>query len=96
MEFVRWIDHAYCVITNSFHATAFSLILHTNVYSEVNIKRADRIINLLKMCDLDNRLICDGDIVRNCAISPEEWKVVDAAIEKERVRAHAYLADILE
>ena len=95
LEFVRWIDHAYCVITNSFHATAFSLILHTNVYSEVNIKRADRIINLLKMCDLDNRLICDGGIVQNCAISPEEWKAVDAAIEKERIRAHAYLANIL-
>lgn len=91
MAFVRWIDNAYCVITNSFHATAFSLILHTNVYSEVNIKRADRLENLLNMCGLPERMIYDGEILNNQNISDVLWEQVDAAINEECKVAMSYL-----
>ena len=41
-EFLQWIAGAKCVVTNSFHATAFSIILNTPFYVETEIERKDK------------------------------------------------------
>ena len=38
-EFLQWIAGAKCVVTNSFHATAFSIILNTPFYVETEIEK---------------------------------------------------------
>lgn len=59
-EFVNMISNAHLVLTNSFHGVCFSLILEKNFYAfNRNEKINTRILDLLKLCNLENRLIED-------------------------------------
>lgn len=57
-EFLGWIKHADCVVTSSFHGTAFSIIYNRPFYS-VNLEDGSekRPKNLLNILELKSRLI---------------------------------------
>lgn len=59
IEFVDLINNAEFIITDSFHGTVFSLNLNKEffVYLENGIKNHSRIENILKKCNLENRII---------------------------------------
>lgn len=57
-EFVSLIKHAECVVTTSFHGTAFSIITQTPFYTlRLNDNADGRVENLLKTLGLLDRLI---------------------------------------
>lgn len=57
-EFVSLIKHAECVVTTSFHGTAFSIIAQTPFYTlRLNDNADGRVENLLKTVGLLDRLI---------------------------------------
>lgn len=57
-EFISLIKNAYCVVTTSFHATAFSVILGTPFYTiRLNDGADARCENLLDTLNLRNRMI---------------------------------------
>lgn len=56
-EFLGIIAGAKMVITNSFHATVFSIIYERNFITVPHFKNPDRMQNLLHMFQLDNHLI---------------------------------------
>lgn len=58
-EFLGAIDGAEAVVTNSFHGTAFSLILKKDFYVFENKKRKGRISNLLAKAGLEERIVED-------------------------------------
>ena len=61
-DFVSLIKNSAIVCTNSFHATAFSLIFEKEMFTILNNnKRNSRMKDLLKSLDLDDRLISDSD-----------------------------------
>lgn len=63
LEFLEYIYNAEYIITDSFHATAFSIIFEKNFYTRIdggNAKRADRIISLFDSVGI-NRGYCDQD-----------------------------------
>lgn len=92
-QFIGYINHAECIVTNSFHATAFSILLHKSFYSETGLLRSGRILNLLEMTHLDDRAIVKGKRV------PEkreiDWKQVDREIDEEKRKSYAYLSEIM-
>ncbi len=92
-EFVGLIDHAECVITNSFHATAFSIILHTNFYVETQVLRNNRIVNLLNSVALEERGLIKGkpQDVKNAI----DWNDVDKKIQPLIQKSHEYLDEIV-
>ncbi len=61
LDFVGLVNHSEIVFTNSFHGTAFSLIFEKIFYSFVNtntdVKLYSRIINILNICNLENRIL---------------------------------------
>lgn len=63
IEFLSLIKFADCIVTNSFHGTAFSLIFKKAFYSVVNNKTkgnkqlSSRIVDLLTTLKLDNRIV---------------------------------------
>ena len=62
-EFLAYIDNAAYILTDSFHATAFSLLFGKNFYTRVdgkNAKRADRVVSLLKAAGLPERTYGDA------------------------------------
>ncbi len=59
LAFVKLISSANIVVTNSFHATAFSIIFQKNFYTIPHTGRNSRIADLLDGFDLSNRLITE-------------------------------------
>lgn len=62
-EFLWLIKNASCVVTNSFHGTAFSVNFCIPFYAVLNSKRGSnvRITSLLKSVNLMGRIVYEGD-----------------------------------
>lgn len=56
-EFLGWLKHASCVVTTSFHGTAFSIIFNRPFYCLKLGKGDTRVASLLQKLGLDNRMI---------------------------------------
>lgn len=93
-QFVGLIDNADYVVTNSFHGTCMSIILHTPFYVETAIKRSGRVMDILSRFNLLNRALSDGTSV----VDDEGeiiWNEVDGLIRNEVDHAEEYLNRIM-
>ncbi len=63
--FLSLIIHAESIFTNSFHATAFSIIFRKNfyVFNRIHSEINSRILNILELCNLSDRLITDDESI---------------------------------
>lgn len=93
LEFLKCIQNAEMVFTDSFHACVFSIIFHTCFYA---LKRAGddetiftRIENLLEKFDFSDRIL-ERDIV---SITEERFNRADIVVEREREYIYAFLRD---
>ena len=79
-EFLGYIHYAQYVVTNSFHATAFSIIFHKPflVFGHSNYNA--RLENVLAQCGLDKRIISDN--WKNDIDEVIDWEMVDQKKEK--------------
>ena len=74
-EFLGYIKHAACVLTTSFHGTAFSLLFHTPFYTVLQHSSADtRMVSLLTAMHMDDRMIDMGTVP---PITPLDANLVD-------------------
>lgn len=94
-EFLCWINEAKCVVTNSFHATAFSIILNTSFYVETEIERKDRVLNILKIFGLEGWGLVKGQTGNALAIPQIEWEAVNTKLQNERSKSLDYINKIL-
>ena len=96
-DFIQLIDKAELVITDSFHATAFSLLMHTPFYTftrnythEQN--QSTRITSLLEKVGLERRFNA-----KHLNIDEKiSFDVADKILESEREDADKYLSGLLE
>lgn len=95
-EFLRWINEAKCVVTNSFHATAFSIILNTPFYVETEIERKDRILNILKIFELEAFALVKGQTKSEMILPQIEWDIVNSKLENKRQESLNYIEKILK
>ena len=93
-QFVWLIDHAEAVVTNSFHATAFSIILNKTFFVETAVKRNGRIYDLLDRFSLASQALKEGK-----KLTPEteaiHWELVNERIQHQKDAAFSYLNTIL-
>ncbi len=78
------------VITDSFHATVFSLIFHRDFIDILPPYFSSRINSLLSLTGLTNRIVTDIDDY-NCCNMPIDWKSVDKVICSERNKTMSFL-----
>lgn len=95
LEFLTKLYQAEVVISNSFHATVFSLIFHKDFFV---IKRNEninvRMIDLLKLVGLEDRMVSkEADLKK---VKPIDWEKVDYIIQKEREKSMQYLIELGE
>ena len=95
LEFLTMIYQSKVVISNSFHATVFSLIFHKEFYvikrnEDINI----RMMDLLRLVGLEDRLIANDKDLET--ILPVNWEKVDAIIQAEREYSKQYLAELIK
>ena len=96
--FLSYINGADYIVTNSFHATCFSILFHKKFYTETGTKddgsgKSDRVINLLNMCKLSHHIIQNGKLDKEQCIS-DEWENVDCIIADEVKTSLKYLNDM--
>ena len=96
-EFLRWINEAKCVVTNSFHVTAFSIIFNTPFFVETEIERNDRVLNLLDIFDLAGCGLKKGETSDGVIEIPHiEWNTVNEKLEIERRVSLRYIDEIMD
>lgn len=98
-EFITLIRNARVVLTDSFHATVFSVLNHTQFYTFLRQGRNEknnmnsRMENLLEMLNLGNRLIYpDSEIVKFSDIGFEN---ADTLLNRKREYSQKFLRDAL-
>ena len=95
---VEWISlfaNATCVVTNSFHGTAFSLNLNRNFFVRYPSKYSSRLQSLLKLTGTEHRVI-QNDGADWKMIAPIDFSRVNTVFEQERQRAKLFLVDALK
>lgn len=90
----QWLKSFYessFVVTDSFHATVFSILFHRPFYVLINKKRgASRIESLLKKFGLEDRIIESIEKMKGFDLNVD-WTSVDMELVKEREKCLALL-----
>ena len=82
------------MVTNSFHATAFSIIFHREFYSEIGLKRNGRIKNILNLTGLQDHAINRGINKENTLKGKTDWSNVRLNLEKEK--SYKFLRSVVD
>lgn len=93
-EFIRIFNEAAFVITNSFHGTAFAVNFNKKFVTIEHKTRGARMVDFLKLVDLENRIIADKDHFEKM-FNPIEYELVNNLLKKEREKSLKYLNDSL-
>lgn len=94
-EFITLIDNAKIVLTDSFHATAFSMNLETDPVCIYPGDYSGRIAELLALLKSEHRHVkdeSDFDVVNR----PVDWHMVRGILKEERGRTDQFLSEIME
>lgn len=94
-EFLYLIRNAEMVLTDSFHATAFSLLFHKKfiTYNRSGLNMGSRIQSLSKAAGINKYLNEFGDLVCEREVN---YKEVDKRLEQERIRSIEFLRKAIE
>ena len=95
-EFLWYIKNAEIVITNSFHATTFSIIYGKKFYSLIVQGRGSRVVELLENIGLKNRLIQDESDIVNLKDTAINYNIVENRLDKFRNYATNYIREATE
>lgn len=97
LEFLKLILDSEYIITDSFHATAFSILFHKRFSvlnrEPQNSQMLSRIITLLDYFDLGDHLV---DSVNDISIEQPNWKEIDLKIEKLTNKSMLFLKNSLK
>ena len=98
MEWIRLIRDAEYVVTNSFHATVFSLVFHKKFFTVVHGDPESgvnfRMYDLLKAVGLENRIFSEAP--EEPDLSEVDFDRADEYLEKLREKSLAFLKRNLE
>lgn len=92
-EFLGYIKHASCVITTSFHGTAFSILFGTPFYTVMQGNAADgRMMSLLSQLGLEDRMI---GLNEKPDLRPLDTIELGKRLKKITSKSRAFLSDAL-
>ncbi len=99
-ERLKVIKNAKCMVTDSFHGTCLSIIMHRPFIAYLNASRgASRFYSILKLVGLENRLVTSyeeymqkRDVLLN---TPIDWDEVDRRLAIEKARTMQWLRNAL-
>lgn len=95
-EFLSYIKNAKCVITDSFHGTAFAINFHTPFVEVLpNNSTGTRNISILKMTGLSNRILETDDDVA-LAKKPIDFSKVEHILAEKRIKSIEQLKRMIE
>lgn len=93
MQFVSLIKNATIVITDSFHATSFSILFNKEFYTIPRGKRNSRTENIFSLFKIENRYVTSNDVIER---KPIAYNIVNKKIQEQRSISMEYLRKIVE
>lgn len=94
-EFLNFIYYAKYVITNSFHGTVFSIIFHKQFFSIPFKNRGGRVLDLLEMLDIKERVIYEKKDIYDIN-KYIDYEAVEKKIEINREKSKKYIMNALK
>ena len=89
-DFLSLMMYADCVVTNSFHGTAFSINLNKDFWVYMPSKFPSRIESILALCNLKNRVL--SDVIEDKQIQQRvNYEIVNNILDEERAKAFEFL-----
>ena len=101
LEWVELIANAEFVLTDSFHATALSIIFNVSFLSLTRFKDSvkssqnSRIYHILNIAELKDRLVNHDHDYKNLTISEDRWRITNEKIEAYREKSIDWLKNAL-
>lgn len=96
-DFLSLMYYADFVITNSFHGTAFSINLNKQFYVYMPTGFGTRILSILKMSNLESRLLKADEIVSLSKIEAKiDYSEVNEILDTERLKSYDFLKNALK
>lgn len=94
-EFLYLIHHAELILTDSFHASVFSVLYHKKfiTFKRPGIDMSSRIVSLANTIGAEDKLDSDNNL--DCSIGVD-YVMVDQLIERERKKSIDFLKKALE
>lgn len=93
-ELLGWLQNAHYVLTNSFHGTAFSVLLEKSFLSFRHSTRSVRQEDLLHNLGLDSHLVEEAQPDRARAIwASTDWEEVRARLREERESSRRFILE---
>lgn len=94
-EFLYLIHHAELILTDSFHASVFSVLFHKRfiTFKRPGIDMSSRIVSLANIIGAEDKL--DSDYNLDCSVGLD-YVMVDQLIERERKKSIDFLKKALE
>lgn len=93
--FLTYIKNADVVITNSFHATTFSIIYEKEFYSLVVPNRGSRVVELLSNLGLQNRIVVKNEDIPDSMRDKIDYKEVRKKLEQMKEKSGHYLCNAI-
>ena len=93
-DFLSLFNYADYIVTNSFHGLAFSINLEKEFIIVPRNEFNSRIESLLKLVDLQDRMVTNLDMVDQCIQTNIQYSVINRVIEKEREKTNRFLDGI--
>lgn len=94
-EVLYAILNASVVLTDSFHGTVFSILFRRDFWvfqrDEGMLNMSSRLSTLLKMFQLEDRLLSDGCAVKS-NVTCDQWEYVEQILEREQGVTRTYIA----
>lgn len=94
MDFINYIDNAEIVLTDSFHATAFSINLNTKPICVYPKKYSNRLSEFLKMVDCEKECYSKGFDDFEIINKKVDFKRANEILDNERKKTDTYLKKI--
>lgn len=91
-EWLYVFSHADCIVTNSFHGTAFSIHYQKNFYVEFSSDTNARLEEIIRVCALEDRVIDHADLRCSASI---DYDSVKCRLVERREQSFAFLREVV-
>ena len=98
LEFVQLFKYATCVVTSSFHGTAFAVNFGKPLFSiaSVDTNKDDRQASLLELFELSNCIVTQNTDINSIKLENNKTINVKQKLESQRKKSLAYLKTALQ
>lgn len=91
-QFVQWLSHAEYVVTDSFHATAFSINMNRQISVVCPEQFSTRIRNILKLTNLESRIKTVESMPEECTI---DYSISNKIMREEREKSLSVIGEMI-